>query len=779
MVGATGAGSPDTQPSRRLAAIMFTDLVGYSDLSHRDEPLALELLRLHRDWVREILPRHGGREIGTVGDAFLVEFSGALAAVECARAIQRRFAEHNAGADASRRMVLRIGIHIGDVEFRDGNVLGDGVNIASRIQSMAEPGTICVSEQVYYAVRNHPGFDLRSLGTPRLKNISTPLEVFRLETGAAPAAGPARAPRPPQRARRRLGVAAGIVVLAGLAGVWWLARPAPPEQTPSVAVLPFENLSADPENAFFTDGLHDTVIGHLARVKGLKVISRTSVMGFRGKHANLHDVARALDVTSILEGSVQRTGGRLRVVAQLIDARTDAHVWSNEYERDVADVFAVQADIARQVAEGVHARLTPQQRARIERVPTNSAEAYDLYLKAMLAYREWSSLSNERSFEAVRWLDQAVTLDPDFALAWALLTYMNDALYWSGVDPVPARHKLAVAAADKALQLDPGLAEAHVARAIVLYHERQYDAALAALAVAGELAPGDGDVYLHRGAILRRQGRWMEAAETGQHGLWLDPLNVKVLDYYVGTLRALRRYREADQILARIEPLASNAREVRLRRALNRFHWTGDLAAYATAVEAEAGAATAEETCFVSFAQQQVYAMQGRLTEAAEALLSCPEDFPESPKQIWAALDYHDAGDLVRARRYGAEGLAILEKLPPDSAHRGHIHMMRAFALVAIGDGNAALRAADEALRETPVSVDAVVGADLLPQAAEVHAMVGERERALEEIARALALPNGGHAHELRLSPGLRSLRDDPRFQKLMADHRPRVESVP
>src|SRR5690349_4619401 len=314
-------------PSRRLAAIMFTDLVGYSAMAQRDEALAIELLQKHRGWVREILPRFGGREVETVGDAFLVEFGGALAAIECAVMLQRSFENYNEGAAYNRKMRLRIGIHLGDVEHAGDKVMGDGVNLASRIHGMAQPGGIVVSEDVQRAVRNRGELRFSSLGKPKLKNIDTSLELFEVHAG---------------RTGKRAAIVAGVkrkffgmprwlvITVAVIAAINIFDSEEKPvvkvdisdDRTPSIAVLPFENLSSDPDSAFFTDGLHDTVIGHLSRVAGLKVISRTSVMGYRGKQKNLRRIGRELGADNILEGSVQRSGGRLRVAAQLIEADT-------------------------------------------------------------------------------------------------------------------------------------------------------------------------------------------------------------------------------------------------------------------------------------------------------------------------------------------------------------------------------------------------------------------------------------------------------------------------
>jgi TolB-like protein/class 3 adenylate cyclase/Tfp pilus assembly protein PilF len=760
---------------------MFTDLVGYSALAHRDEALAIELLELHRGWVREILPRHGGREIETVGDAFLIEFAGALAAVECAVALQRRFAAHNAGAPTDRRMELRIGIHLGDVEHKDGKVMGDGVNIASRIHALAEPGGICVSEDVHHAVRNRRGFAFASLGSPPLKNIATPLELFGLSGKQLAPAVPAALQTVPNlrpKTRRILEAAAGIAVVAAL-GSWFALRPPPGAEAPSVAVLPFDNLSAEPDSAYFTDGLHDTVIGHLARVRNLKVISRTSVMGYRGQQGNLRKIARELGVGHIVEGSVQRAGGRLRVAAQLIDTRTDAHVWSNEYDRELADVFAVQADIASQVAAAVHAKLTPQEQARIEAVPTKSPAAYDLYLRAVLVER-MADPDPAQIRQAIGWLDEAVALDPNFALAYALRAYMHDLLYWFGHDPSDARRALVGESAEAALRLDAGLAEAHVARALHLYHgSRRYEDALRELEVARGIAPGSAKVHFWLAPIYRRQGRWDEALASVERGAALDPLNEMFLREHAGTLQLMRRYAEADAVFARLGHLTPDNKMLPIVRAYGVFLRTGETAPVARAL----GGIPADFNpgCQISFWRMGLALMERRFDDAVSSMRACPLTHVPSgageqqlPRDYFVAVAEWLGGERKRSAT-AQQTLAQIEALLVTQPDQAGVRMALAYTLAMLGERRRALEETDRALKAMPLSRDALMGTQILKFAADVHAIAGAEERAVDELEQLLRLPGGPHAHEVRLDPAYDTLRALPRFQKLIAEHLPKT----
>jgi serine/threonine-protein kinase len=806
-------GTPEKQPpqpeppSRRLAAIMFTDLVGYSAMAHRDEALAIELLEQHRRWVRKIIPHHGGREIETVGDAFLIEFGSALAAVECAVALQHRFFLHNEVAPERRRMQLRVGIHLGDVEHSGDKVMGDGVNIASRIHGMAQPGGICVSEDVQRAVRNRAGLVFRSMGSPKLKNIESPLELFEVQAGASASASGAGA-KPVERDAGAMPAAifAGAKPAAIFAGAraWvgkvprWLwillvvvalvtvlddddspdIRVERADEPPAIAVLPFENLSAEPDSAFFTDGLHDTVIGHLSRVSGLRVISRTSVMGYRDKQQkSLKRIGRELGADHILEGSVQRSGDRLRVVAQLIDADTDTHVWSSEYNRELKDVFAVQADIAQNVATAVHARLTPQEQAGIQAVPTRDPAAYDLYLRAAQVERR-AGVETAEIHEAIAWLDQAVQLDPKFAQAHALLASLHDNLYWGGIDPTDARREQVGKHADAALRLDPGLAEAHIAKAVYHYHgSRSYEAALGELEIARRLAPGNAGVHFWIAPIYRRQGRWDDALASFERATTLDPLNTQYLSEHGGALQMMRRYDEAGRLFERIAALDRENPFVPLGVAYNQFFATGDLAPLEKAVAALP--AGRDHNCQASGARVGLALLQRRFADAVTAGSACKEKFVPTSGGAQIPIEFYVAQIqwLAGGRKAPPEAAAARDILTgmiatrPESAE---LHMHLAFTLAILGEHVRAIEAAERALALMPMSRDALTGAEMRNAAAKVYANAGAEERAIAELEKLMQVPNGGHVHALRLDPLMDPLRDNPRFKKLLAEHLPK-----
>ncbi|MFH1609577.1 MAG: adenylate/guanylate cyclase domain-containing protein, partial [Candidatus Bipolaricaulota bacterium] len=332
---------------RRLAAIMFTDVAGFSALAQRDEKLALELLEEHRSLIRPLIAHCEGTEIKTMGDGFLIEFPGALQAVRCAIELQRALRSYSATHPPERSLQVRIGIHLGDVEHREGDVFGDGVNIAARIQPLAEPGGICVSGQVFDQVENKLETRFACLGPQTLKHIARPVAVYRIVP-------PWEDPPPKGRPRQK--------------------SPSPSHKR-SIAVLPFANMSADPENEYFSDGIMDDILAQLTKIGSLKVISRTSVMRYKGTDKSLREIADELGVATVLEGTARRAGDRVRIVAQLIDAETDEHLWAETYDRDLTDIFAIQTEVATQIAQALEARGTQAEQERIEKRPTEKMEA--------------------------------------------------------------------------------------------------------------------------------------------------------------------------------------------------------------------------------------------------------------------------------------------------------------------------------------------------------------------------------------------------------------------
>ena len=465
---------------------MFTDMVGYTALGQIDESLSLALVDEQRKLLRPVFSRHDGKEIKTMGDAFLVEFPSALAAVRCAYAIQRTAREYNISLPEEQRIHLRVGIHLGDVVESQGDISGDAVNIASRIEPLAAPGGVCISRQVYDHVQNKIDLPLVSLGNKTLKNVSAPLEVFKI---AMPWDEPAK---DLQGRRERL------------------------------AVLPLDNISPDSNDEYFADGLTEELITALSHVSGLEVIARTSVLRYKGGAKQVAIIGNELRVGSVLEGSVRKAGNKIRVTVQLISTSNEAHVWSETYDRQIDDIFAVQRDIAEKVAEALRLEFsTPG--GRKER-PTQNLEAYTLWLKGRFAS---TKLNKESLLRGIDLYDRAVALAPDFAQCYADLAHAWLILGFFELMPSDDAFAKAKSNAARALDLDDALAEGHVAMGRILrMYDWKYSAADDELKRAVELEPNLATAHAFRAQGLMSLGRQDEAENEARKALELDPFSV-------------------------------------------------------------------------------------------------------------------------------------------------------------------------------------------------------------------------------------------------------------
>lgn len=513
---------------------MFTDMVGYSALSQRNEALALELLNEHRRILRNIFALHGGHEIEAVGDGFFVECSSALAAARCAVDIQRALHDRNASQDPERRIQVRIGLHLGDVIAEDTRVHGDGVNIAARIEPLAEPGGICVSEDVARQILNKIELPLQRLGKAALKNIKMPVEVYRLvvpwEHRHLPGWQRLAFRILQHRTRYALTATAVVVVLGVLAGGYaWQLWSTPGITNNRLAVLPFVSLSPDHADEYFADGITEELISRLSRVQGLEVIARTSIATYKGTSKKVGEIARELNVGTILEGSVRKDGGNVRITAQLINAANDAHLWSQDYDRELKDIFAVQAGIAQHVTDVLAAKLAaPNTSISLQARPqaskgdgTKSIDAYNAYLKGRFYYNK---ATVEGLHKAIEHFDDAIRQDPSYALAYAGLAdaYGNLAGYEGATAGLYSKVR---ASALKALELDESLAEAHTSLGIVkAFYDYDLAGAGAAFRRALELNPNSAMTLDWYSYYLLFFPRWDEAIAVQRRAVQLDPL---------------------------------------------------------------------------------------------------------------------------------------------------------------------------------------------------------------------------------------------------------------
>jgi TolB-like protein/tetratricopeptide (TPR) repeat protein len=494
---------------------MFTDIVGYTSLSQKNEALAMQLLEEHRSLVRPFFSKHNGREVKTIGDAFLVEFASALEAVRCAFDIQQSMHEMNHGRLPEKQVQLRLGVHVGDVIHSQNDVYGDAVNVASRIEPLALPGGICISRQVYEDVKNKFEFPLTSIGSRELKNVGEPMEVFRVIM-----------PWEQQSTTKE------EVVLS----------------RDRIAILPFTSFSPDPNDAFFADGVTDEIISAVAGISGLSVISRTSVIGYKGTTKRVGEIGKELAVGSILEGTFKKAGNRIRVTTQLIDVAQDRHLWAQNYDRDLDDIFAVQSDVAKQVADALRVRILSPEKERIEKKPTENTTAYALYLKGRFF---WNKRGVENVMKASEYFELAVHEDPGFALGYVGQADCSIILVNWGVD-IEANLRKARVMATKAIEIDPGLAEAFTTIAMVLADEYDLREAEEHYKRAIELKSSYPTAHQWYFLLLLGQLRWDEALEQIEKAIELDPLS-PVINYNLGLYYDARReYTKAIELFKRV-----------------------------------------------------------------------------------------------------------------------------------------------------------------------------------------------------------------------------------
>jgi adenylate cyclase len=558
--------------TRKLAAIMFTDIVGFSRQMGKNEARTLRLLEVHDQIIRQAVAERHGIVIKTVGDAFLVDFPSVVHAVQCAQQIQAQFRTHNGNKDKAEQIHIRLGIHLGDIVQKDGDVFGDGVNIASRLQTLAEPDTICISHKVYEEVEKKlPLGTVISLGRPKLKNIAQRFPVYTL------------LPERPQGVRqhlqvlrlklsRRVGtvvfvlVFVSVVLLGGIVILLYPSLPTfiihhssfiiqeaqPPSlplpDKPSIVVLPFVNMSGDPGQEYFSDGLTEDLTSDLTRISSLFVIARNSAFTYKGRAVKVQEVSRELGVRYVLEGSVRKADSQVRIAAQLIDATTGYHLWSERYDRPLKDIFALQDEIVQKIVTTLKLQLTLWEQGILVRKTTDNLEAYDYYLRGMEAFARarLDGTKKEVNAQARQMLERAVELDPTYAQAYERLgwTYFQDWFWRWSQDPQTLERALELA--QKAMALNDSLPGPHRLSAAVYQWKKQHEQAIAESQRAIALGPNDADSYVVLGGSLTLAGRPEEGIGLTEKGMRLNPhYPILYLNNLAIANRVAGRYEEA------------------------------------------------------------------------------------------------------------------------------------------------------------------------------------------------------------------------------------------
>jgi len=522
--------------SRQLAAIMFTDIVGYTAMMGKDEQRALGLLHKNRDLQRPLIEGHGGKWVKEMGDGVLAQFRSAYDSIQCALKIQEAVNE-------SGKFRLRIGIHLGDITTENDDAFGDGVNIAARIQAAAEPGSIYISGSIREAVKARSEINTAFLGQVTLKNVANPVPIYAIvgEGLPQPKPGKQRTSKVPRLAALAI---VGVLILA-MTALWFddffTDRAAPAIQT--IAVLPFENLSNDPDQEYFADGMTETLIANLAKINSLKVISRTSAMSFKNTTKTLPEIARELKADAVVEGSVIREGDRVRITAQLIRADQDVHLWAEQYDRDLRNILKLHSEVAQSIAAEIQIVLTPLEEALLSNAPVVNPEAYEAYLMGRFHLYQ---LTPDHYQKALEYYQRALDIDPNYGLAHAgiSLVWIHRG-QWAGYNP----HEAAQIGKDyafKALAIDSSLSEIHLALAhVYTSYEWDWDMAIAEYDKAIQLSPNDPEPRLFLGDLLLSMNKPSMALSQIRTAVAVDPLNAFSYSILGWGLYATRQYQEA------------------------------------------------------------------------------------------------------------------------------------------------------------------------------------------------------------------------------------------
>jgi TolB-like protein/class 3 adenylate cyclase/Tfp pilus assembly protein PilF len=775
-----------------IAHVLFIDIIGYSKLSINDQHAAVEelnqLVRASEQFQRA---EAAGRllKIATGDGMALVFYSSLGAPAQCA-------VEISVARKEQSRLQLRMGIHSGpvsgvvDVNNRP-NLAGAGLNIAQRVMDCGDAGHILLSKHVAEDLEEYEQWRplLHDLGTCEVKHgvRVAVTSLYSDEVGNPQLPKKFLALKKHRSHVHWAEAAIASLVLAAVVGAFIFALRKPTRSSlsiaeKSIAVLPFENLSEEKANAFFADGVQDEILTNLARIADLKVISRTSVMQYKsGVARNLREIGQQLGVAHLLEGSVQRAANRVRVNAQLIDARTDAHLWAQTYDRDLTDVFAIQSEIAKAIADQLQAKLLPNEKAAIEKAPTTDLAAFDLYTRAkiLIASSVLSTPQAESLVEAIRLLNQAVERDPAFALAYYQLAYAHDLLYFVGTDHTTSRLAMADAAIQSLVRLRPNSGEAHLALANHLYFgHHDYDRARTELGLAEKSLPNDPLLFELAGYIDRRQGRWAESTKNLERTIELDPQNPFFLQQIARSYKCLRRFADAARVLDRAIAITPKDAALRLARAEVELDWHADPRPLISTIQAiltedpRQAANIAEFWLLVSLCQRDVDGAQ----RALDALPNdgCHAETIPFPKMWCHGVVAQMRGDSTAARTAFAAVQNEAEKMVREQPAYAEAFCVLAMADAALGQKEDAIREGRRAVELLPVTKDSITGSLLLEFLALTYAWTGEKDLALQQLAVVASIPGYLSYGQLRLHPYWDPLRGDPRFERVVAELAPK-----
>ena len=813
----------DAEPNVQLEIghVLFIDVVGYSKLLLDEQrELQQQLTQIVRNTEQVRTAEAVGKLIQLpAGDGMaLVFFNSPEAPVRCATEIAKKSKDHPG-------LRLRMGIHSGPVnEVRDvndrTNVAGAGINIAQRVMDCGDAGHILLSRHVADDLKHYRQWQpqLHDLGDCAVKHGER-VNVVNLYSGEL---GNPELPEKFRRGRRwkimpsglsqgsdgiavtgRWAlIAAAVMIIGGVAvGIPLFfhrlaiksasasiskSSPSPASAIPekSIAVLPFENRSDDRQNAYFADGVQNEILTDLAKIADLRVISRTSVMQYKsGAERNLREIGQQLGVAHVLEGSVQRSGNRVRVTAQLIDARTDTHQWAERFDRDLADVFAIQSEIAKAIADQLQAKLSPQEKARVEERPTGNTEAYVYYLRANQIERNPDTLLEDYKTAEQLYM-QAIALDPNFALAHARLASTRAEIFHF-YEPLEIGKTKARAEAEIALRLQPNLAEAHFALGQCIYWmDQDYDRALKQFEIASSLLPSNGDIGRLIAAIKRRQGKWRESLEEYERVERIDPQNSNTVRELVFTNTAMRRWLEAARWAERLRAMAPASLVAKIQSGYVDFWWKGDTRLMKSLLDQLPAGINPDG--IVTACRWEAAMLERDYSGAKNVLqtssvneVSYTNGGP-TPKIFLEGCTYLAQGDNVSAQKAFEVARPVFEAFVKEAPENADRHANLGWLYAFMGRRDDAIREGQRAVELKPESKDAVDGAIMNCYLALSYARVGENDLAIPLIERLLktagAVDSADYSitiNDLKFRWEWDPIRSDPRFQKLISGNAP------
>jgi TolB-like protein/class 3 adenylate cyclase len=799
-----------------IAHILLIDVVGYSKLLVNEQiELLQELNRIVRGTECFRAAEASGKLIRVpTGDGMaLLFFHSPEEPARCALEISRALRDYP-------HIQLRMGVHSGPVNrVRDvndkTNIAGSGMNVAQRVLDCGDAGHILLSKHVAEDLSEYRHWQpyLHDLGECEVKH-GLHLHLFNLAKdglGNPQVPGklkrrrwkqdsaPVRPVSQPSFPKFLLSVAlAGSVLALAITSLIFFHRALSraitsavsgaetsnvplPIPKKSIAVLPFENRSEEKQNAYFADGVQGEILTDLARVADLKVISRASTMQYkRGAPRNLREIGEQLGVTHVVEGSVQRSGNRVRVNAELVDARTDRQLWAQTYDRDLADVFAIQSEIAKAIAAQLQAKLSPSEKSAIERPPTDSITAFELYARAKnLVLTSFSSAARAKLLDAADLLDQATARDPSFFEAYCQLVHAHGLLYLLGVDHTPERLASMEAAVQTAFRLRPDAGEVHLAHAENLYYGHlDYDGALAELDIARRSLPNNPRVFAVMGYVERRQGRWEESTRNLERAIDLDPRNFFTLQQLAISYGILRRYAEETSVWQRALAIEPNDVDTKVALAAVEFHWKADTQPLHQAIDSiratnpSALPSVADNWLSCALAERDITAARNALDAFGETPLT---DYAvHLTRPLMEGIIARMSNDDSKARAAFAAASAEQEKIVKAQPNYGPPLCVLGLTDAALGRKREALREGRRAVELLPVEKDAINGPLMIKYLAMIAAWAGDKDLACEQLAIAVRPPSTVSYGQLKLEPNWDPLRGYPRFEKIVASLAPK-----